>query len=107
MIEIIGDKNLEQFLKSSKEKLKKLSEYFQTIHQADHQTQLTIKIVSNEEIKSMKDLKKFELLILLLLAIPIIFFGFYPEPLINSIETSVTSLIDNYNTNLTQSIAKK
>ena len=47
MIEIIGDKNLEQFLKSSKEKLKKLSEYFQTIHQADHQTQLTIKIVSN------------------------------------------------------------
>ena len=58
MIEIIGDKNLEQFLKSSKEKLKKLSEYFQTIHQADHQTQLTIKIVSNEEIKSMN--KKFK-----------------------------------------------
>ena len=57
MIEIIGDKNLEQFLKSSKEKLKKLSEYFQTIHQADHQTQLTIKIVSDEEIKSMN--KKF------------------------------------------------
>ncbi len=63
--------------------------------------------IIHEEIKSMKDLKKFELLILLLLAIPIIFFGFYPEPLINSIETSVTSLIDNYNTNLTQSIAKK
>ena len=58
MIEIIGDKNLEQFLKSSKEKLKQLSEYFQTIHQADHQTQLTIKIVSNEEIKSMN--KKFK-----------------------------------------------
>ena len=57
MIEIIGDKNLEQFLKASKEKLKKLSEYFQTIHQADHQTQLTIKIVSDEEIKSMN--KKF------------------------------------------------
>ena len=63
--------------------------------------------IIHEEIKSMKDLKKFELLILLLLAIPIIFFGFYPEPLINSIETSVTSLIDNYNINLTQSIAKK
>ena len=55
----------------------------------------------------MKDLKKFELLILILLAVPIIFFGFYPEPLINSIEISVTNLIDNYNTNLTQSIAKK
>ncbi len=63
--------------------------------------------IIHEEIKSMKDLKKFELLILLLLAIPIIFFGFYPEPLINSIETSVTSLIDNYNTNIAQSIAKK
>ena len=63
--------------------------------------------IIHEEIKSMKDLKKFELLILLLLAIPIIFFGFYPEPLINSIEISVTNLIDNYNTNLTQSIAKK
>ena len=58
MIEIIGDKNLEQFLKSSKEKLKKLSEYFQTIHQADHKTHMTIKIVSNEEIKSIN--KKFK-----------------------------------------------
>ena len=45
MIEIIGDDNLEKFLKSSKEKIKKLSEYFQTIHQADHETQVTIKIV--------------------------------------------------------------
>ena len=53
MIEIIGDDNLEKFLKSSKEKIKKLSEYFQTIHQADHKTQVTIKIVSNDEIKSM------------------------------------------------------
>ena len=53
MIEIIGDDNLEKFLKSSKEKIKKLSEYFQTIHQADRKTQVTIKIVSNDEIKSM------------------------------------------------------
>ena len=55
----------------------------------------------------MKDLKKFELIILILLAVPIIFFGFYPEPLLNSVETSVTSLIDNYNSNLIQSIVMK
>ena len=63
--------------------------------------------IVNEEIKSMEDLKNFEILILSLLAIPIIFFGFYPDPLINSIEISVTSLIENYNSNLTQSIVKK
>jgi len=63
--------------------------------------------IVNEEIKRMEDLKNFEILILSLLAIPIIFFGFYPDPLINSIEISVTSLIENYNSNLTQSIVKK
>ena len=68
----------------------------------NHFTSLNDLLILSKEV-----LKNIELLILLLLAIPIIFFGFYPEPLINSIETSVTSLIDNYNTNLTQSIAKK
>ncbi len=63
--------------------------------------------IVNEEIKSMKDLKNFEILILSALVIPIIFFGFYPEPLINSIEISVSSLIENYNLNLTQSIVQK
>jgi NADH-quinone oxidoreductase subunit M len=42
----------------------------------------------------MVDLKSFEIVTLWLLILPIIFFGFYPEPLINSIEVSVANMID-------------
>jgi len=34
------------------------------------------------------------------LAIPIILLGFYPEPIINTIEVSVSNLINYYNLNL-------
>ncbi len=63
--------------------------------------------IINNEIKSMSDLKKFEILILFSLVIPIIFFGFYPEPLINSIEVSVGNLLDIYNTNIQTNLAYK
>ena len=63
--------------------------------------------IINNEIKSMIDLKKFEILILFSLVIPIIFFGFYPEPLINSIEVSVGNLLDIYNTNIQTNLAYK
>ena len=46
------------------------------------------------------DLKKTEIFILLSLAIPILVFGFYPEPLINSIEVSIENLINNYKIDL-------
>ena len=55
----------------------------------------------------MVDLKKFEILILFSLVIPIIFFGFYPEPLINSIEVSVENLLNIYNTNIQTNLAFK
>ena len=48
----------------------------------------------NEDVKKMVDLKRFEIVTLWLLVLPIIFFGFYPEPLINSIEVSVAYMID-------------
>ena len=48
----------------------------------------------NEDVKKMVDLKRFEIVTLWLLVLPIIFFGFYPEPLINSIEVSVAKMID-------------
>ena len=48
----------------------------------------------NEDVKKMVDLKRFEIVSLWLLVLPIIFFGFYPEPLINSIEVSVANMID-------------
>ncbi len=56
--------------------------------------------LENDQVKNMTDLKKHEILILCLIAIPIIFFGFYPEPLINTTENSITNLIDLYNSNL-------
>ena len=48
----------------------------------------------NEDVKKMVDLKRFEIVTLWLLVLPIIFFGFYPEPLINSVEVSVANMID-------------
>ena len=50
-----------------------------------------------EDEKNMVDLKRFEVVILWVLVLPIIFFGFYPEPLINSIEVSVANIIDMNN----------
>ena len=63
--------------------------------------------IINNELKSMIDLKKFEILILFSLVVPIIFFGFYPEPLINSIEVSVENLLNSYNTNIQNYLAYK
>jgi NADH-quinone oxidoreductase subunit M len=54
----------------------------------------------NENLKSMIDLNKSEYFILACLAIPTLFFGFYPEPLINTIEVSVKDLINMYNLNV-------
>ena len=54
----------------------------------------------NEDLKQMLDLNKSEYLILICLAIPTLFFGFYPDPLINTIEVSVSDLINMHNINL-------
>ena len=54
----------------------------------------------NSDLKQMVDLNKSELFILCCLAIPILFFGFYPDPLINTIEVSISDLISVYNSNL-------
>ncbi len=54
----------------------------------------------NNELEKMIDLNKTEYLILTSLAIPILFFGFYPDPLINTIEVSINNLISVYNFNL-------
>tara|TARA_Y100000591_G_scaffold77105_1_gene64370 strand:+ start:66 stop:1559 length:1494 start_codon:yes stop_codon:yes gene_type:complete len=54
----------------------------------------------NKDLKNLVDLNKSEIIILTLLAIPSLYFGFYPEPLINTVEISISNLIDNYNANL-------
>ena len=55
----------------------------------------------NSDLKSMKDLNRSEYFILTCLAIPTLYFGFYPDPLINTMEVSVNDLIDMYKSNLT------
>ncbi len=54
----------------------------------------------NKEIFKIPDLNKSEIFILWSLAIPTLFFGFYPEPLINTIEISIQDLIQMYDLNL-------
>ena len=54
----------------------------------------------NKDLEKMIDLDRSEYFILISLAIPILFFGFYPDPLINTIEVSVSDLIQNYNLNI-------
>ena len=54
----------------------------------------------NNDLLKISDLDKSELFILVSLALPTLFFGFYPEPLLNTIEVSVSNLIEIYNYNL-------
>jgi len=54
----------------------------------------------NKELFKIPDLNKSEIFILWSLAIPTLFFGFYPEPLINTIEISIQDLIQMYDLNL-------
>ena len=54
----------------------------------------------NTDLKKMVDLNRSEYFILTCLAVPTLFFGFYPDPLIKTIEISVNDLINMYNTNL-------
>ena len=62
--------------------------------------------LANTEIKEMKDLDKIELYIFVSLAFLTIFFGFYPEPLFNTIDVSINNLIENYQTNLNLHLAQ-
>jgi NADH-quinone oxidoreductase subunit M len=63
--------------------------------------------IRNKEIKKMKDLNKIELYILVSLGFLIIFFGFYPEPLLNTIDVTINNLIDNYKINLNFYLSNK
>jgi NADH-quinone oxidoreductase subunit M len=56
--------------------------------------------ITNSEIKEMADLNKTEIYIFASLVFLTLFFGIYPEPLFNTIDISVSNLIDNYQTDL-------
>ena len=50
----------------------------------------------NKDLFKMSDLNISEIFILISLTIPILYFGFYPEPLLNTIDVSVSNLIEIY-----------
>ena len=52
--------------------------------------------INNAEIKNLSDVNKSEIIMLATLAFFVIFFGFYPLPLMETFSVSVNSLIDNY-----------
>tara|TARA_Y100000748_G_scaffold296294_1_gene288928 strand:- start:128 stop:1615 length:1488 start_codon:yes stop_codon:yes gene_type:complete len=53
--------------------------------------------IVNKEILKMLDLNKSEIFILISLALPTLFFGFYPEVLLNTIDVSINNFIETYN----------
>ena len=61
----------------------------------------------NKEIATLKDTNKLEMLMLGVLAFFIIFFGFYPMPLLETFNMSVDNLLFNYEQSLeNNSLAK-
>ena len=62
--------------------------------------------ILKNELKKMIDLNKSEIFILSSLVFAILFFGFYPEPLLGTIEISIDNLIEVYNDNLNSNLVK-
>ena len=63
--------------------------------------------LNNVNLKGILDLNKSETLILWILAVPTVFFGFYPEPLFGTIETSVSEFLIQYNVNINLYVTEK
>ena len=59
------------------------------------------------ELTKIKDINLSESGILFVLAALVIFFGFYPDPFLETMRVSVDNLIDNYNLEINRSIALK
>jgi NADH-quinone oxidoreductase subunit M len=53
-------------------------------------------VTKNDQIKNLKDVNKSEMIMLAILAVLVIFFGFYPVPLMETLNVSVDNLINNY-----------
>ena len=54
----------------------------------------------------MADLNKTEIYVFASLVFLTLFFGIYPEPLFNTIDISVSNMIDNYQTDLNFHLAR-
>ena len=54
----------------------------------------------NSDMKNLKDLNRIEIYTFAILAFLVILFGFYPKPLLSTVDISITNLIDKYNASL-------
>ena len=54
----------------------------------------------NDQIKKLKDVNRSEMIMLGILTVLVILFGFYPIPLIETLNVSVDNLISNYEIDL-------
>ena len=63
--------------------------------------------LEKNDLKSMKDINFLESSTLFVLAGLIIFFGFYPEPFLETMRMSVDNLINNYNFEINKQLAFK
>ena len=61
--------------------------------------------ITNSEIKEAKDLNKIEIYIFVSLAFLTLFFGFYPEPLLSTVDVSVSNLIEKYQIDINYHLA--
>ena len=60
--------------------------------------------IENIQLKKIKDVNLSEAVILGVLSAAVLFFGFYPDPLFQTVNVSVDNLINNYNTDIQQNI---
>jgi len=63
--------------------------------------------VASSEIKKMMDLDKTEICIFASLVFLTLFFGIYPEPLLNTADISINNLIDKYQTDINFHLSQK
>ncbi len=63
--------------------------------------------ITNENLKSIKDINFSEGLMLSILALTVVGFGFYPEPILDTISVSTDYLIENYKQDLTYHLVAK
>ena len=63
-------------------------------------------VTKNDEIKNLKDINTLEMIMLGSLAFFIIFFGFFPAPLMDTMNVSINNLISNYQADLASSIVQ-
>ncbi len=63
--------------------------------------------LENANLKKIQDINLSEGFILLVLCIVVIFFGFYPEPLLETMRVSVDNLVNNYNLEISERVSFK